>query len=125
MNFTKAGIILNTQNYRKCVEFYGAVLGLETLYEIDRKNEQLTAFALGDIYLMVERGGQSHVGTKPIEHCPTKLRFNVSDVENECQALRAKGVQIKILHHDWGTTAEFCDPDGNRCALRSTEGFGV
>jgi lactoylglutathione lyase len=30
-----------------------------------------------------------------------------------------------VRHHGWGITAEFADPDGNRCALRSDQGFGV
>lgn len=124
MKLAKAGIILNTQKYRQCVDFYGNILGLKVLFEIDRQNEQLTTFALGDLYLMVEPDGHSHAGTKPIGKCPTKLRFNVTDVQNECDTLRAKGIHVEIAHHAWGTTAEFCDPDGNRCALRSTVGFG-
>ncbi len=124
MNITQSGIILNTKNYHKCIEFYGNILGLKTLFEIDRPNEQITTFSLGDTYLMVEPGGISHDGVKPKETCPTKFRFNVPDVQSECDVLRAKGVEMKVVHHDWGTTAEFSDPDGNRCALRSDQGFG-
>lgn len=125
MNFTKAGIILNTQNYPECVEFYRDKVGLEVLFEINRGDELLTAFSLGDIYLMVEPEGKSHDGIKPIEICPTKFRFNVPDVQMESDKLRAKGVHMEVIHREWGTTAEFSDPDGNRCALRSDEGFGL
>ena len=124
MNFSKAGIILNTENYRDCVRFYGDTLGLELLFEIDRPSERLTCFDLGGAYLMVETGGQSHPEVKPVDRCPTKFRFNVADVEAVAADLRSKGISIDVHHHDWGTTAEFSDPDGNRCALRSDDGFG-
>ena len=124
MQFSKAGIILNTENYRECVRFYGDVLGLEALYQIDRPGEQLTCFDLGGAYLMVEPGGRSHSGVKPVDQCPTKFRFNVEDVDKVSADLRTKGVNIDVRRHEWGTTAEFADPDGNRCALRSDEGFG-
>ena len=125
MDVSKAGVILNTEKYEDCVSFYGEVLGLPLLYEIDRPGEQLTCFDLGGAYLMVETGGQAHAGVKPIDSCPTKFRFNVADVEAVSAALRRKGVNIEVRKHDWGTTAEFADPDGNRCALRSDEGFGA
>ena len=124
MKFTQAGVILFTQNYEECVHFYGEVLGLETQHKIDRPSEKLTTFLLGDSYLMVETGGVSHVGVKTTKTCPTKFRFNVPDVEAACNELRNKGVDLKVIHHTWGTTAEFSDPDGNPCALRSDNGFG-
>ena len=125
MDVSKAGIILNTEKYEACVRFYGEILELPLLYEIDRPGEQLTCFDLGGVYLMVETGGQSHPNVKAIDRCPTKFRFNVADVEAVSADLRGKGVKIDVLVHEWGTTAEFADPDGNRCALRSDEGFGV
>lgn len=124
MDFSKAGIILNTQNYVSCVDFYGRVLGLPFIQELKDEKDSITVFALGDIYLMIERGGHAHEGSKPIETCPTKLRFNVQNVQAKADILKAKGVRIEVREHDWGTTAEFADPDGNRCALRSERGFG-
>jgi len=85
----------------------------------------LTCFDLGGAYLMVETGGISSTETKSIDRCPTKLRFNVADVEGTAETLRRNGVAIEVRHHEWGTTAEFADPDGNRCALRSDDGFGA
>ncbi len=124
MKFTNAGLILFTENYEECVHFYGQVLELEILHEIDRDGEHLTTFSLGGTYLMVEMGGAAHADVKPVEVCPSKLRFNVLDVEAACEELRDKGVDLVIVRHHWGTTAEFCDPDGNPCALRSDDGFG-
>lgn len=125
MKFTKAGVILFTQKYQECVDFYGKVLGLEILHKIDRADEHLTTFSLGDAYLMVETGGVSHVGVKTNDTSPTKFRFNVPDVEAACNELRSKGVDPRVIRHKWGISAEFSDPDGNPCALRSDYGFGV
>ena len=124
MNFTKAGIILFTQNYDTCVYFYGRILELQLLHRIDRPGERLTTFELGDTYLMVETGGVAHDGKKPVEASLVILRFNVSDVTVSANELRRKGVTVNIIDHTWGTTAAFIDPDGNRCALRSDAGFG-
>ncbi|WP_299417027.1 VOC family protein [uncultured Sulfitobacter sp.] len=124
MKFTMAGIILFTENYEECVEFYGTALELKILHKIDRPNERLTAFLLGDTYLMVESGGVSSDTAKTIAQNPAKLRFNVPDVFETCSLLKDKGINVQVLEHSWGTTAEFCDPDGNLCALRSDKGFG-
>ena len=125
MQFTHAGIILFTQHYAACVRFYRDGLGLPLLHQIDRPGERLTTFALGDTYLMVEPGGHAHDGSKPLDASPLKLRFNVPDVRATCAHLRDKGIPTTLFTHTWGTTAEFHDPDGNQCALRSDTGFGA
>ena len=124
MKFTKSGIILNTQKYQDCVDFYRTSLSLDNMFKINRPNEKITTFALGEVYLMIEPGGHAQAGQKSVAICPTKFRFNVNDVQIECQALRRKGVQVEVIDHSWRTTAEFSDPDGNRCALRSQRDFG-
>jgi len=124
MIFSKTGLILNTENYLACVRFYGEILGLTQIFAIDRPDEQLTCFELGGAYLMVETGGTAHPGAKPSALCPTKFRFNVANVRTAAEELVAKGVDVIVRHYQWGETAEFADPDGNRCALRSEEGFG-
>ena len=37
MDFTRTGIILNTQNYIECVHFYGIVLGLPISHRIGQE----------------------------------------------------------------------------------------
>ncbi len=122
MQISKAGIILVTERYEGCVAFFGEVLGLPLMFRLDRADSKLTCFDLGGAYLMVEPGlpeaGRS--GRSPV-----KLRFNVEEIETSAMELRGKGVEVTVRQHDWGTTAEFADPDGNRCALRSDRGFGV
>ena len=125
MKFTRAGIILNTENTAACRAFYADVLGLPVLHHFGHGEDEITIFGLGETYLMVEHGGVAHPDRRPVAACPVKFRFNVADIGTACSALRAQGVDVTVLHHDWGTTAEFQDPDGNRCALRSDEGFGL
>ena len=62
MDFTQAGVILYTQNYRECVDFYGDTSGLDLMFEIDRAGEKLTIFSLGGIYLMIEPGVRRMLG---------------------------------------------------------------
>ncbi len=124
MQYTMAGMVLFTEQYEACVRFYGQVLGLDVLHEIDRGDEQLTTFSLGGTYLMVEGGGVASAEVKTVGSCPSKFRFNVSDVRESAEVLRARGVEVTVIEHSWGTTAEFADPDGNPCALRSDQGFG-
>lgn len=125
MKFTTSGVILFTRSYDACVDFYDRVLGLEMLHRIDRPDEHLTTFRLGDTYLMVETGGVGSASAKTVAQNPIKLRFNVPDVAFAVAELESRGLRPKIHHHSWGTTAEFTDPDGNRCALRSDDGFGI
>ena len=124
MRFARCGIILNTGRYAQAVAFYRDALGLEVLFAKDRADETLTAFDLGGVYLMVEPGGVAEDGTKPVARCRTKLRFDASDIEADCAALRTQGMAVDLRRHDWGVTAKFHDPDGNCCALRSEAGFG-
>ena len=125
MQFSRAGIILVTRSYRDCVPFYGEVLGLALMFRLDRADSTLTCFDLGGAYLMVEPGGPPARESGKAGDSAVKLRFNVANVEASAMALRGKGVEVTVHQHDWGTTAEFADPDGNRCALRSDRGFGA
>lgn len=125
MEISKIGVILNTENYPACVEFYRDVLGLPVLFANDEPGEQLTCLDMGGVYLMVETGGRAAKQAKDIKDCPTKFRFNTPDIETTSEQLRQRGVAVEVRSHSWGTTAEFCDPDGNRCALRSDAEFGT
>ncbi|MEL7091014.1 MAG: VOC family protein [Pseudomonadota bacterium] len=73
---------------------------------------------------MVETDGVASTGRKTVAQNPTKLRFNVPDVVAAADALRRKGVDVRVAKHSWGITAGFADPDGNLWALRSDDGFG-
>jgi len=125
MKISKTGVILNTENYPQCVEFYRDILGLTVLFAKDEPNEQLTCLDMGGVYLMVEPGGRANEQPKDIKDCPTKFRFNTPNIEAASEHLNQHGIAVEVRRHSWGTTAEFCDPDGNRCAFRSDAEFGT
>ncbi|MEM9590412.1 MAG: VOC family protein [Pseudomonadota bacterium] len=93
--------------------------------EFGEGEDEITVFSLGDVYLMVEHRGSACLPQKSEIQYPTKFRFNVPDVKAAGEKIARKGVQISVLTHVWGVTAEFFDPDGNRCALRSDAGFSA
>ena len=107
MQFTRLGIILFTKNYEACVDFYTKTLGLPVTYEKDEPGSILTCCDFGGAYLMIEVGGpeppqtedKTKTKTKTIEQNPSKLRFNVEDVERAAAELRKKGVAIQVETH--------------------------
>lgn len=125
MDFSQAGIILRTENYQDCVRFYRDVLYLPVLFQLNRPGSILTSFNLGGTYLMVEPDGPKPSARKSIDESPVTLRFNVADLEETARALESRGVTVNRRQFEWGVVADFVDPDGNRCQLRSEEGFGI
>ncbi|MGL1919703.1 MAG: glyoxalase/bleomycin resistance/dioxygenase family protein [Hyphomicrobiales bacterium] len=108
------GIVLGTENYDECVEFYRDIIGLPVWYD----KGHLLCLRFGDGYLMIETGGDAHYGAKPNRLNPTMLRFNVADVKACTDILAKHGVEIEYKKFEWGEVATFCDPDGNKCELK-------
>ncbi len=117
MNLTRSGIILFTERYEACVDFYRRTLELPVLFSLDDEYSTLTCLDLGESYLMIETGGTAFPGGRPIEQSPVKLRFNVHDFDAAASNLEARSVHVSIRRETWGTVGDFIDPDGNRCAL--------
>ena len=119
MKYERTGVILCTEKYDECVEFYSDVLNLPVLEVFDDEHSKLTVLAFStDTYLMVETGGEAIPSGKSIKQNPVWLRFNVKSVEGASQELLEKGINVKIRRETWGTVGDFCDPDGNICSLR-------
>ena len=123
MNIVRTGVIVNTENYDECVSFYKNLFGLRILFQDQQKELRLTCFEYGGSYLMVETEGVAKSGGKTIEENPTKLRFNVSDIEEALEAVRAYGIDAEIVASDWGSTINIHDPDGNRIGIRDEATF--
>ena len=81
MEFSRTGIILNTEQFSACKRFYGEILGLELLGNFGSGDDEIVVFDLGGAYLMIEAGGRRVIGRKTVDECPTKFRFNVDDVD--------------------------------------------
>lgn len=119
MEFDRTGIILYTINYKKCIEFYENILGLNKMFE----NENLTCFEFGQSYLMVELDDE--YSGEIIESARTKtcLRMNVANVKILAEKLVAINIKVDYQEHSWGTIAKFFDPDGNLCAFKDSKKF--
>ncbi len=119
MHFDRTGIILYTVKYTECVHFYEHVLELPKMFE----SKDLTCFAFGNAYLMVEVDDQFDGALPTTERIRTCLRINVSNVRKMVERLQKKGVDVDYQEHSWGTVAKFFDPDGNLCAFKDSERF--
>jgi len=118
MPFTRTGIILYVRNYPECVAFYSDVLGLQVLFD----KPDLTCFAFGDSYLMVEVDDRSDaVATRG--RPSTRLRMNVPNIRERADELIQQGVPVDYRVENWGTVAQFQDPDGNLCSFKDDEKF--
>ena len=117
MKFDKTGIILYTLKYKECVNFYETILQLPKLFE----TKELTCFEFGKSYLMVEIDDE-YAG-EINERMTTCLRFNVGNVKEIADKLKAKNIDVNYQEFEWGTIAKFHDPDGNLCALKDSETF--
>ncbi len=123
MEISRYGFILNTGDYPACRAFYRDVIGLKVLFEKGTDRDGLICFDLSGAYLMVETGGTTAAKLKSPQECPSKLRLNTNDLAASVAHLRSHGVVVEEFDYSWGRTAEFMDPDGNRCALRTDHDF--
>lgn len=125
ISHSKTGIILVVRNYEACVAFYRDLFGLQVLHEKDQGDFRLTCLKFGCGYLMIETEPPFPQTTeeKDIDQNPTKLRFNVPDIEAALKTVRAFGVEAQIDEFEWGSTINLTDPDGNRVGIRDERGF--
>lgn len=119
MEIARTGIILNTERYGECVSFYKNLFGLKVLFE----ESYLTCFDYYGSYLMIEAEGFAKPSGKSLEESPTKLRFNVTDIEEALRKIRAYGIEANIIKNVWGDTINIYDPDGNRIGIRDEATF--
>ena len=123
MNIVRTGIIINTEKYSECVSFYKNLFGLGILFEERYGDFQLTCFEFGDSYLMIETDGFANPTGKTVKESSTKLRFNVSCIENALKTVTNYGIEAKIDKNNWGSTINIFDPDGNRVGIRDESTF--
>jgi len=119
MEFDRTGLILFTIVYKKCVDFYENILGLNKMFE----SENLTCFEFGQSYLMVELDDEYNGQKTGIERTKTCLRMNVLNVRILADKLTSKNIKVEYQEHSWGTIAKFFDPDGNLCEFKDSKKF--
>jgi lactoylglutathione lyase len=108
-----SGIILKTERFSDCVQFYRDLLGFPVWFAKDG----LCCLRFGSGYLMVETGRVAGEAEKTVATNPTVLRFHVPDLGVAAETLRRAGVPVAELQFDWGSIGAFVDPDGNPCEL--------
>ena len=123
MNIVRTGIIINTEKYDECVSFYKNLFGLKILFKEQYGEFQLTCLDFEGSYLMVETDGYARPEGKTIKENSTKLRFNVSNIEEALETIKAYGIEAEIIRNEWGSTINIIDPDGNRVGIRDETTF--
>ncbi|WP_067587991.1 VOC family protein [Endozoicomonas ascidiicola] len=118
MKLSRTGIILNTENYDACVEFYHQIFELNIIFQKQEGSFRLTCFDFNGAYLMVETGGYANSIGKSVKEGSMKLRFNVPDINDALASLQSKGIDAEIQESSWGSTINIYDPDGNRIGVR-------
>lgn len=123
MKIVRTGIIINTEKYDECVSFYKDLFGLNILFKEQYGEFQLTCFDFEGSYLMVETDGYARPEGKTIKENSTKLRFNVSNIEEALETIKTYGFEAEINRNEWGSTINIFDPDGNRVGIRDETTF--
>ena len=119
MNIEQYGIILNVEKYDECVSFYKDLFGLAELYSKDEGDFKLTSLDMGGNYLLIETGGIANDSEKKISQNPTKLRFNVEDLQAALIEVQKYFKNAQINQYNWGSSINIHDPDGNRIGIRN------
>jgi lactoylglutathione lyase len=123
MNVEQCGIILNVYHFDACVSFYKTVFGLNELFSKVDGDFRLTCLEFGSAYLMIETGGVASAEEKSVTQTATILRFNVADIHEAFDAIRAHDANARLIENDWGTIVRCTDPDGNPISIRESAGF--
>lgn len=113
MNLTQTGLILFVKKYEECVSFYRDIINLGVLFT----KTGLTCFDFNGSYLLIE---EDSIKERTDSVC---LRFNVTDFDNTCKELTAKGVKIEVSRYNWGCVGRFKDPEGNNCSIKDSQSF--
>ena len=119
MNITKTGLILKTENYQACIDFYTNIIGLKLNSEKIDGDFKMSEFDFGDSYLFVETHGKAAIdGKKDMDTNPFVMRFDVSDIKETFVYLKSENVNAEYFDFDWGQIIMAYDPDGNRIEFK-------
>lgn len=113
---------LLVSNFKACFLFYRDVMGF--IVGFGTEDDTYADFAIGAVNIslfdrqeMSEAMGTAHLPVQSSAQDKVCLIFSVENVDQSCEQLKARGVQLTVEptdHPDWGIrTAHFRDPDGN------------
>jgi lactoylglutathione lyase len=123
MNTHIYGTILNVGRYDECVAFYLDVLELSVMFSKAEGDFKLTCMEFGIGYLIIGTEGYAEPDRKSVKSCPSKLRFNVSDIKETFKRVKSFGVPAELIESEWGLTINIYDPGGNRIGIRDEISF--
>lgn len=122
MNYKYEFTRLLVSNFKECFLFYRDMMGFSVGFGTE--DDTYADFTVGAVNISLFDKHEMSV-TLNTAHLPESvdaqdkvcLVFAVENVDEACQQLRSKGVQLAVEptnHADWGIrTAHFRDPDGN------------
>ena len=118
MEYTKTGIVVITEKYNACVDFYKNVIQLKATGEEIKGAFKMTRFEVGTSYILVETGGKAIPAGKKVSENPCVLRFDVENIGQVLKHLLSFGLEANFYDWDWGKIITVCDPDGNRIEFK-------
>ena len=117
LHYIRNGIIVKTERYFECMEFYRSVLNLKFTSEKVEGAFRMSRFDFGSSYLLVETGGRAKIGEKDVDENPCVLRLDVEDINLASEHLKSRSVEADLYDLDWGKLIITHDPDGNRIEI--------
>ena len=132
MKFKYTYTRLYVKDCKACYQFYHDILGLEATFISDLDTYVELTNGEVKLTLLNQDRIKDYLGTKTAFSFESKsdriaLSFQVDDVEQACQYLKSKGVEVisppwNVL--DWGMKLALVrDPDGNTIELAQTGGM--
>jgi catechol 2,3-dioxygenase-like lactoylglutathione lyase family enzyme len=103
-------VYLYVRDLDRSVAFYRDVLGIP----LEREGDWAEATFLDGVRFALHLAQ----GDEDLGSGTTRVDFEVADIDQAVDALRAAGVEVSEVERDfWGSACEFVDPDGYRLHL--------
>lgn len=106
----------------KALDFYTNVLGMEKRNENPTPDGPrfLTVGVEGDDFMLVLWPGIPGQAEPAMGRPPASITIETDDIQKTYEDLKSKGVEFvsDLLEFEWGSVAQFLDPDGNRLQIR-------
>ena len=106
----------------RALDFYTNALGLEHRVENPTPDGPrfLTVGVRGDDFMLVLWPGEPGKAVPAMGRPPASITIETEDIHATYDELKSRGVEFisDVLEFEWGSVAQFVDPDGNRLQIR-------